>query len=574
MEAVEKNFPTWDGAELFYRAWLPNEQKATKALLLFHRGHEHSGRWQDTVDSLGLEEVAIFALDQRGHGRSPGARGAARELREVIKDVDAFVRHIAGQFGIPTENMILLAHSLAAVTVGAWVHDYGPPIRGLILATAALEVKLYVPLAIPALRLQQRLFGAGRVKSYVRASMLTHDSQEAARYDADPFIFRQIAINVLLDLHDTARRLLADAGAIQVPTLMLAAGRDYVVSLERQREFFNRLSSPFKEMHVFPAMYHAIFHERERAEVIARVRAFCHECFAQPRLNGSLRHADRYGHTWEEFEWLKLRGSPRFLIAKAGVKLAGRLSKGIELGWRTGFDSGQSLDYVYKNLPEGSSRLARLVDASYLDSPGWRGVRVRKANLEKALREVIERLRNDGRPIRILDVAAGAGRYVLETMRELREIPTSATLRDNTPENVEAARQLACQLGLENVAVEIGDAFDRIGLANLAPRATIGIVSGLYELFPSNEAVADSLGGLAAAIEPSGFLIYTNQPWHPQLEFIARVLRNREGKPWIMRRRTTAEIDELVQSAGFEKCGMEIDRWGMFTVSIARRVQT
>jgi len=214
------------------------------------------------------------------------------------------------------------------------------------------------------------------------------------------------------------------------------------------------------------------------------------------------------------------------------------------------------------------------VDASYLDSPGWRGVRVRKANLEKALRDVIEKLRNDRRPIRILDVAAGAGRYVLETMRELRGIPMSATLRDNTPENVEAARQLACQFGLENVAVEIGDAFDRIGLTKLAARATIGIVSGLYELFPSNEAVAGSLGGLAAAIEPGGFLIYTNQPWHPQLEFIARVLRNREGKPWIMRRRTTAEIDELVQSAGFEKCGMEIDRWGMFTVSIARRIQT
>jgi hypothetical protein len=38
-----------------------------------------------------------------------------------------------------------------------------------------------------------------------------------------------------------------------------------------------------------------------------------------------------------------------------------------------------------------------------------------------------------------------------------------------------------------------------------------------------------------------------------------------------MRRRTTAEIDELVASVGFEKCGMEIDRWGMFTVSVAQR---
>ena len=39
-------------------------------------------------------------------------------------------------------------------------------------------------------------------------------------------------------------------------------------------------------------------------------------------------------------------------------------------------------------------------------------------------------------------------------------------------------------------------------------------------------------------------LIYTNQPGIA-VEFIARVLRNGKGT-WIMRRRTTAEIDELV----------------------------
>ena len=57
------------------------------------------------------------------------------------------------------------------------------------------------------------------------------------------------------------------------------------------------------------------------------------------------------------------------------------------------------------------------------------------------------------------------------------------------------------------------------------------------------------------------------------MEFIARVLRNREGKPWIMRRRTTAEMDELVREAGFEKITMEVDEWGIFTVSVARRAE-
>ena len=39
-----------------------------------------------------------------------------------------------------------------------------------------------------------------------------------------------------------------------------------------------------------------------------------------------------------------------------------------------------------------------------------------------------------------------------------------------------------------------------------------------------------------------------------------------------MRRRTTAEMDELVRVAGFQKSEMEVDEWGMFTVSLAHRV--
>ena len=464
--------------------------------------------------------------------------------------------------------MIVLAHSLAAVTVTAWVHDYAPPIRAMILATAAFHVKLYIPFAIPALQLFRPRF----VKSYVKAKMLTHDREQAAAYDSDSLIFRQIAVNVLLDLHDTAKRLLADAGAIHIPTLMIGSGKDWVVSLKAQRKFFDGLSSDVKQTHIFPGAYHAIFHENERREVVALVREFVLDCFAKPKTAPSFMNADKSGHTWREYERLRNNGSVKFGVARAGLKLALRLSHGIEIGWRSGFDSGLSLDYVYKNEPGGSGVFGRLIDKSYLNSVGWRGIRERKKNLEKMLRDLILKVHRENRAVRIVDIAAGAGRYVIETIRALPEIPIGATLCDYKQENVDAARSLADELNLDGAIIaRRGDAFHRESLARIQPRATIGIVSGLYELFPSNDAVLNSLRGLAEAIEPGGYLIYTNQPWHPQLEFIAHVLRNREGERWVMRRRTTAEIDELVRAVGFEKIDMEIDQWGMFTVSVAKR---
>src|SRR6476620_8786355 len=212
--------------------------------------------------------------------------------------MNAFARHVSKKFGIPIENMIVLAHSLAAVTVTAWVHDYAPPIRAMILATAAFHVKLYIPFAIPALRILRPRF----VKSYVKSKMLTHDREQAVRYDSDPLIFRQIAVNVLLDLHDTSKRLLADAGAIQTPTLMIGAGKDWVVSLKAQREFFDRLSSTDKQFEIFPDAYHAIFHETSRVEVVDLVRKFVVDCFAKAATAPSLVNADKSGYTAREHE--------------------------------------------------------------------------------------------------------------------------------------------------------------------------------------------------------------------------------------------------------------------------------
>jgi len=567
----EHTVPSWDGTVLFYQAWLP-PAATDKAVLLFHRGHEHSERWQEVVERLDLADVAVFAWDARGHGRSPGERGAAESLAVLTKDVDVFVRHVAVHHRIRVENMVVLAHSVGAVVVAAWVHDFGPPIRGLILATPAFRVRLYVPLAVPLLRVRQALLGPGYVKSYVKARMLTHDPVEAERYAADARIFRQIAVNVLLDLHDTSTRLLDDAGTIDVPTLMLVAGSDWVVKQSAQRRFFESLASPIKTIREFPGFFHAIFHERDRHLPIGEARRFILERFAAPAAPTSRLDADQTGPSKAEYDRLRAPGGgPQFAVARAFLGTVGRLSAGVRLGWRAGFDSGVMLDYVYEDRPRGVTPLGRLIDRAYLGSIGWRGIRLRRRHLEQALRAAIERVHAEGRPVRLLDIASGPGRYLLETLRSLAAIPMTARLRDYEPENIAAGRRLAAELGLGNVTYEEGDAFDRAALAKIDPRPTVAVVSGLYELFPDNAPLRESLRGLADAVEPGGYLIYTNQPYHPQLEFIARVLTNREGRAWVMRRRSQAEMDELVRSAGFEKLGMEIDPWGIFTVSTARR---
>ena len=53
----ECTFQTHDGVELFYRHW-PSQTPARGAIVMFHRGHEHSGRMAHLA---GLPAVSVRA---------------------------------------------------------------------------------------------------------------------------------------------------------------------------------------------------------------------------------------------------------------------------------------------------------------------------------------------------------------------------------------------------------------------------------------------------------------------------------------------------------------------------------
>lgn len=152
-------FTSSDNTALFYRHWPALQPGAKKVIVLFHRGHEHSGRLQHLVDELAMPDTVFYAWDARGHGQTSGPRGYSPSLARSVQDVDEFVRFAASDSQVGLDEVVVIAQSVGAVLVATWVHDYAPAIRGLVLASPAFKVKLYVPLARPALALWHRLRG-------------------------------------------------------------------------------------------------------------------------------------------------------------------------------------------------------------------------------------------------------------------------------------------------------------------------------------------------------------------------------------------------------------------------------
>jgi hypothetical protein len=467
---------------------------------------------------------------------------------------------------------------VGAVVAATWVHDFAPRIAGLVLATPALEVNLIVPGALSGIRVMQKLKEDATIKSYVQGSWLTRDVNAAAVYDADKSISKDISAKVLVDLFDTAQRVISDAEVMDRPLLLFSAGADKVVKKRAIDALYTNYGCEQKTHLTLKGARHAIFHDLCRDEVCAAIKRFATRClanFTPPNLESDLSHPA----TNAEFASLKkplpspsIKGLS-FIMQRASLGTLGRLSQGIRIGHATGFDSGESLDYVYENKARGNLGVGKVIDYFYINAIGWRGIRQRRACMNQALRYGLRQAREAGMPMQLMDIAGGAGRYLLDVLEDPEfGFDLKILCRDWSESALATGRASAQQLGLQDRISHVrGDAFDESSLASVEPKPSVAVVSGLYELFPDNGLLHRSLRGLFSAVSAGGYLIYTGQPWHPQVEMIARTLTNRDGQYWIMRRRPQGEMDALVEAAGFKKEKQWVDDFGIFTVSIARK---
>jgi alpha-beta hydrolase superfamily lysophospholipase/SAM-dependent methyltransferase len=582
MQVSQKHvFTTHDDNQLAYQYWpAAIEHDTKKAIILFHRGHEHSGRMAHLVKELNLPEFDFFAWDARGHGDSPGLRGDAPSFSACVKDIQYFVQHIEATYKIKSTNIAVIGQSVGAVLAATWVHDYAPKIRALCLASPAFDIKLYVPFAKTGLSVLSKLKGNFFITSYVKANMLTHDIERAKTYDTDPQIAKAISVRMLLGLYAASERIVNDAQNIFVPTQVLCSGSDFVVFRKPQQQFYEKLPHPRKEFHILEGFYHDTLGEKDRHIAIEKIRRFIVQSFSEDYQAPDVLNADKIGSSCATAEQLSSplpASSIKNLfwnLTKRNLKLGSKFSHGLKIGEDTGYDSGSTLDFVYRNQGESKNILGNIIDQQYLNAIGWRGIRVRKQHIEQLLAKYAKILTKQRKDVRILDIAAGHGRYILDAVSELATPPKSVLLRDYSELNVQSGTALIQERKLDNIAqFELGDAFNTASLAKVKPKPNLVIVSGLYELFSDNDLLRQSLSGIHQAMLQGGFLIYTGQIWHPQQEFIARALTShRQGDAWVMRLRSQAEMDALVEQAGFKKVDQCIDEFGIFTVSVAQKI--
>ncbi len=590
----ESCYNAYDGTAIFYRYWLTyslsampiveikNADQPLRQVILLHRGHEHSGRLNELGEQFARAGYQVFAWDARGNGRSGGIKDHAESVTELERDLEDFVQLVTAQTGIAIEDTLVVASSIGAVLAAAWVHDYAPNIRGMILGTPALSIRLYIPFAIPSLKVARALGLMSRVSSYVKAQVLTHDKAAQQAYNADPLISNSISTDLLIDTHATGQRLLDDAAAITVPTFILCAGKDYVVDKQAERAFYEAINTDNKRWQLYPDSYHAIFHETNKADVINDCIEFAEHLFSRDIASADLRSAHLNSASKDKVDRLAIKPfNPSFAMTRFAMQKFGHISDAIATGLEHGFDSGNSLDHVYYNQPSGKNMIGKAVDKFYLSNIGWQGIRIRREHIlelaGQALTEIEENSKQGEDKTyapKLLDIASGHGFYAFDLLTQFDNL--QAELRDYDSHNIQALQAKAEKLAMaDRVLACKKDAFDSASYQQNESneKFDVAIASGVFELFSDNALPTTALAGIYDSLKDKGYLLYTNQPWHPEQEFISKTLNNHRGSDWVMRCRSQAEMDQLVAEAGFDKVAMRIDKFGIFTVSLAKKRQ-
>lgn len=257
-----------DGQRLFLRDWPC--AGARDAVLFVHGLGEHSGRHARLAQWFNRRGYAVRGFDLRGHGRTPGQRGALRHADDLLRDLADVYTDYAASLPRPP---LLLGHSMGGLVALRAVLDgrVAPP--ALVLSSPALrswERPWLITLARGLTRIAPRL----PLRNRLRLSAISHDPQVVAAYRDDPLRTGWITPRLADFIFRAGASCIADAERLALPTLLLVAESDRLVDPAGSREFARRAAASGQlTTRFFSMLYHELFNEAEpwRAQVFLQL---------------------------------------------------------------------------------------------------------------------------------------------------------------------------------------------------------------------------------------------------------------------------------------------------------------
>ena len=263
---TEQTFDGVGGVRIVYDVWSPDTDPRG-VVVLSHGLGEHARRYDHVATRFGQDGLVTYALDHRGHGRSGGKRVLVKDISEYTGDFDTMV-------GIATKEhpecmRIVLGHSMGGGIVFAYGVEHPDDYDLMVLSGPAVAAQAAVS---PLLALLAKTVGAiapGLPLQALDASAVSRDPAVVNAYNTDPLVHHGkvpagIARELLL-VGDTMRQR---AAALTAPLLVVHGSEDRLIPVDGSRRLVEAVGSSDVELKIYPGLYHEVFNEPERYQVL------------------------------------------------------------------------------------------------------------------------------------------------------------------------------------------------------------------------------------------------------------------------------------------------------------------
>ena len=244
---------------------------ARLVLVTVHGFGAYCGLYRHVAGALLARGIAVTQFDCRGHGRSQGRRGHVDHFDDYHADLSLVVRRAREL--VPGVPWALMGHSLGGLIALHHVlrRQSQPQADQLVVVAPWLELKMKVSMPKrAAAEVFARLKPTLTMSNGIKAEDVSRSPEVVANFFRDPLVHHVATAGWLASVLQTQAAVRAMGTQLQVPTLLLVAGQDRIVSSEATLAFAQKAGS-LTEVRRYPALYHELFLEPEREQVVSDI---------------------------------------------------------------------------------------------------------------------------------------------------------------------------------------------------------------------------------------------------------------------------------------------------------------
>lgn len=265
MKHQELNWKTHDNIEIFAQVWEPPVVAPRAIVCLVHGLGEHSSRYAHVAEAFGKEGLVLFAFDQRGHGKSGGARGHFSSADDFMNDIDLFLEQARAQYpGLP---LILYGHSLGGIFVLHYSLKRNPNVKGVIATSPALHSALeQQPIKVSMAKILGAISPTTSIASGLDPQAISRDPAVVQTYIKDPLVHDKATLGFGKLMLGVNKWTLENAANFPLPLLLMHGKMDTIAFPSSSTEFAATLKDRCTLI-LWDGAYHELQNELEKVEV-------------------------------------------------------------------------------------------------------------------------------------------------------------------------------------------------------------------------------------------------------------------------------------------------------------------